>query len=67
MIASCAAFAEYPAPVEGIDLGGATISIYDYWTANADRVADPDDETAALYDIRCRYKLAFFKVRRIYI
>ena len=42
----------YPEVVEGIDFGGATISIYDYWTGSAEREADPDDETAALYAFR---------------
>ena len=44
----------YPEVVEGIDFGGATITIYDYWTteAQAARQADPDDETAATYAYR---------------
>ncbi len=53
---SCFAVAEapegYPEVVEGIDFGGETIYIYDYWTANADRVADPTDEQQAQYDYR---------------
>lgn len=32
-----------------IDLGGMEITIYDYWTASADRQAEPDEKTAAQY------------------
>ncbi len=56
MLMTVAAFAEapegYPEIVEGIDFGGETIYIYDYWTASADRVADPTDEQQAQYDYR---------------
>ncbi|MBR4236779.1 MAG: hypothetical protein IKR85_12075 [Clostridia bacterium] len=50
-----AAFAEdYPEKVEGIDLGGRTIYIYDYWTSEAQskRKADPTEEEQATYDYR---------------
>ena len=57
MLMSCvAALAEapegYPEVKEGIDFGGAQIYIYDYWTASADRKADPNEEEQAQYDYR---------------
>ena len=56
LLTSFAAFAEapegYPEVIEGIDLGGVEVFIYDYWTASADRVADPTEEQQAQYDYR---------------
>ena len=42
----------YPEIKAGVDFGGAQIYIYDYWTASADRVAEPTDEQQAQYDYR---------------
>ena len=42
----------YPEVVEGIDFGGAQIYVYDYWTASADRKAEPNEEEQAQYDYR---------------
>ena len=42
----------YPEIVPGIDFGGATIYVYDYWTADDSRVEDPSDEQQAQYDYR---------------
>ncbi len=42
----------YPAVVEGIDFGGATVTIYDYWSADGARVAEPNEEQQAQYDYR---------------
>ena len=42
----------YPAVVEGIDFGGATVTIYDYWSGLGERVADPTEEQQAQYDYR---------------
>ena len=42
----------YPEIKAGVDFGGATIYIYDYWTASAERVAEPTDEQQAQYDYR---------------
>ena len=56
LCASFAALAEapegYPEVKEGIDLGGAQIYIYDFWTASAERKAEPNDEEAAQYAYR---------------
>ena len=56
LMACVAALAEapegYPEVKEGIDFGGAEIFIYDYWTASADRKADPNEEEQAQYDYR---------------
>ena len=56
MLCASAALAEapegYPAVVEGVDFGGATVYVYDYWTASADRVAEPTEEQAAQYAYR---------------
>ena len=53
---SVAALAEapegYPEVKEGIDFGGAEIYVYDYWTASAERKADPNEEEQAQYDYR---------------
>ncbi len=40
----------YPEVKEGIDLGGATITIYDYWSGDGERAAEPDEETQLQYD-----------------
>ena len=42
----------YPDVVDGIDFGGATIYIYDYWTSSAERKANPTEEEQAQYDYR---------------
>ena len=42
----------YPEVVEGIDFGGQTIYIYDYWTADDTRKDDPSEEEQAQYDYR---------------
>jgi len=42
----------YPEIKEGVDFGGAEIFVYDYWTASADRKADPNEEEQAQYDYR---------------
>ena len=46
----------YPAIIEGLDMGGQTVYIYDWWTQDDEehstRVADPDDDTQKLYDYR---------------
>ena len=56
MMLSAMALAEapegYPAVVEGIDFGGATVTIYDYWSGEGARVADPTEEQQAQYDYR---------------
>lgn len=58
LCASVVALAEtpegYPEIKEGIDFGGKTIYIYDYWTseAQAARKDDPNEEEQALYDYR---------------
>ncbi len=46
------ALAEYPEVVEGIDFGGATIYIYDYWSGDGARVENPSEEQAAQYAYR---------------
>lgn len=56
MLCASIAFAEapegYPAVKEGIDFGGKTVTIYDYWSGNGDRVAEPTEEQQAQYDYR---------------
>ena len=55
LLACVSAFAEeaeYPEVVEGIGFGGADIYIYDYWTASADRKAEPTEEEQDQYDYR---------------
>jgi hypothetical protein len=42
----------YPEVVEGIDLGGQKIWIYDYWTSSSARKDDPTEEEQATYDYR---------------
>ena len=56
MMLSAMALAEapegYPAVVEGIDFGGATVTIYDYWSGPGERADDPTEEQQAQYDYR---------------
>ena len=55
LLACTAALAEeaaYPEVVDGIDFGGATIYVYDYWTASDERKTDPTEEEQAQYDYR---------------
>lgn len=42
----------YPEVVPGIDFGGATVTIYDYWSGAGERVKDPTEEQQAQYDYR---------------
>ena len=42
----------YPEIKEGVDFGGATIYVYDYWTASDERKAEPNEEEQAQYDYR---------------
>ncbi len=42
----------YPEIKEGVDFGGQTVYIYDYWTNNNERKAEPTDEEQAQYDYR---------------
>ena len=57
----CSAFAAevpegYPEVIEGLDFGGQTIWIYDWWSSDDEnhsaRAAEPDEETQLLYDYR---------------
>ncbi len=60
LMASCAALADvpegYPEIIEGLDFGGATIYIYDWWSnddeAHSTRSSEPDEETALMYAYR---------------
>ena len=56
LMVSIAALAEapegYPEVVEGIDFGGQTIYVYDYWSASFERAAEPTEEQQAQYDYR---------------
>ena len=56
LLVCCSALAEapegYPAVKEGIDFGGKSVWIADYWTGSKDRVADPSEEQQAQYDYR---------------
>ena len=56
MMLSAMALAEapegYPEIVPGIDFGGATVTIYDYWSGTGERVAEPTEEQQAQYDYR---------------
>ena len=51
LLVCCSALAEapegYPEVVEGIDFGGASVWIADYWTGSRDRVAEPTEEQQA--------------------
>lgn len=42
----------YPEVVEGIDFGGATVTIYDYWSGDGARKEEPSEEEQAQYDYR---------------
>ena len=46
----------YPEIIEGLDFGGATIWIYDWWSSDDEnhsaRTSEPDEETALLYAYR---------------
>lgn len=56
MLCASVAFAEapegYPEVKAGLDFGGKTVTIYDYWTGSADRVEEPTEEQQAQYDYR---------------
>ncbi len=56
MMLSAMALAEapegYPEIVPGIDFGGATVTIYDYWSGDGARVDEPNEEQQAQYDYR---------------
>jgi len=56
LLACCSALAEapegYPAVVEGIDFGGADVTIYDYWSGEGARKTDPTEEEQLQYDYR---------------
>ena len=63
MLLGCCSFAVaedvpegYPAKIEGLDMGGQTVYIYDWWSnddaEHSTRKADPDEETQLLYDYR---------------
>ncbi len=57
LLASVAALAEtpegYPEVVESmIQAEPITLTIYDYWSGNGDRVAEPDEQTQLTYDYR---------------
>ena len=63
MLLGCCSFAAaddlpegYPEIIEGLDMGGQTVYIYDWWSSDDEehstRVEDPDDDTQALYDYR---------------
>ncbi len=42
----------YPEIVPGIDLGGKTVTIYDYWSGDGARAEEPTEEQQAQYDYR---------------
>ena len=56
LLACCSALAEapegYPAVKEGIDFGGADVTIYDYWSGEGARKEDPTEEEALQYAYR---------------
>ena len=64
MLLACCSFASaeadvpegYPAIIEGLDFGGQTIWLYDWWSngdeAHSDRSAEPDEDTQKLYEYR---------------
>ena len=60
LLGICSALAEapegYPEVPAGLDFGGQTVWLYDWWSGgdeeHSDRTADPDDETQLLYDYR---------------
>ena len=58
-LCSCSALAipeGYPAVIEGLDFGGKTVHIYDWWNRDdenhSNRYADPDENTQKKYDYR---------------
>ena len=56
LLACCSALAEapegYPEVKEGIDFGGADVTIYDYWSGEGARKTDPTEEEQLQYDYR---------------
>ena len=60
LMGMCSALAEapegYPEKIEGLDFGGRTVYIYDWWgnddAEHSTRNPEPDPETQALYDYR---------------
>ena len=56
MLSGIVALAEapegYPEVVPGIDFGGATVTIYDYWSGEGKRAEEPTEEQQAQYDYR---------------
>ena len=63
MLLGCCSFAAaeelpegYPAIIDGLDFGGKTVYIYDWWSNDdvdhSTRVADPDEDTVLLYEYR---------------
>ena len=52
LCACCAALAEYPAVVDGIDFGGAEVLVLDYWSGDGARNENPTEEQAAQYAYR---------------
>lgn len=42
----------YPEVVPGVDLGGISVTIYDYWSGDGARDENPDPQTQAQYDYR---------------
>lgn len=56
----------YPAIVPGIDYGGATVTIYDYWSSAGNRVAEPTEEQQLQYDYRDWLEATYnVKIRQI--
>ena len=55
LLACCSALAEvpegYPEIIEGLDFGGQTVYIYDWWSSG-ERVAEPDADLAKTYAYR---------------
>ena len=53
LVACCASLAEvpegYPEIIEGLDFGGATVYIYD-WYSTGERETDPTDDQQLTYD-----------------
>ena len=63
MLLGCCSFAAaeelpegYPEIIEGLDMGGKTVYIYDWWSRDdaehSTREADPDEDTQKLYEYR---------------
>ena len=57
MLLACCSFASaeapegYPEVIEGLDFGGETVYIYDWWSSG-ERTAEPDEDTQKTYDYR---------------